>query len=58
MSINVTPIMLAMLMMTSQILKSVDFAKKQKSSYHENETFFLQIRKSLIIHQGILYNEE
>ena len=34
-----------MLMMTSQILKSADFTKAQKSRYLENETFFLQIRK-------------
>ena len=33
-------------MMTSQILKFVDFTKTQKSRYHENETlFFLQIKK-------------
>ena len=33
-------------MMTSQILKSVDFRKTQKSRYLENESlFFLQIRK-------------
>ena len=34
----------AMLMMTSQILKFVDFTKTQKSTYLESETlFFLQI---------------
>ena len=33
-------------MMTSQILKSVDFKKNQKSRYLENETLFLfQIKK-------------
>ena len=32
-------------MMTSQVLKSVDFTKTQKSRYLENETFFLQIKK-------------
>ena len=32
-------------MMTSQILKSVDFTKTQKYRYLENETFFLQIKK-------------
>ena len=33
-------------MMTSQILKSADFTKIQKSQYLENETlFFLQIKK-------------
>ena len=33
-------------MMTSQILKSADFIKTQKSLYLENETlFFLQLKK-------------
>ena len=32
-------------MMTSQIWKSVDFTRRQKSRYLENEIFFLQIRK-------------
>ena len=33
-------------MMTSQILKSVDFTKTQKARYLENKTlFFLQIKK-------------
>ena len=33
-------------MMTSQILKSVDFTETQKSRYLENETlFFIQIKK-------------
>ena len=37
-------------MMTSQILKSVDFTKTHKSRYLENETwFFLQIKKIIII---------
>ena len=37
---------LAMPMKTSQILKSVDFTKTQKSRYLENETlFFLQMKK-------------
>ena len=32
--------------MTSQILKSVDFTKTQKSRYLENEAlFFLQVKK-------------
>ena len=35
----------AMSMMTSQILKSVDFTKTQKSTYFENKTFFLQTKK-------------
>ena len=43
-------------MMTSQILKSADFTKSQKSRYLENETlFFLQIKKSLVTHQRLLY---
>ena len=38
--------------MTSQILKFVDFTKTQKSRHLENETFFLQIKNSVITHQG------
>ena len=35
-------------LMTSQIFKSLDFAKTQKSRYLENETLFLlQIKKSI-----------
>ena len=34
-----------MLMMTSQILKSVHFTKSQKSIYLEKKTLFLQIKK-------------
>ena len=42
-------------MMTSQILKPVDFAKTQKSRYLENEIlFFLQIKNSLITNQELL----
>ena len=42
-------------MMTSQNLKFVDFTKTQKSRYLENETlFFLEIKKTLITHQGLL----
>ena len=34
-------------MVTSQILKSADFTKTQKSKYLENETlFFIQIKKN------------
>ena len=44
-------------MMRSQILKSADFTKKQKSRYLKNETlFFLQIKK-IIAHQGLLYGK-
>ena len=32
-------------MMTSQILKFVDFTKTQKFKYLAKETFFLQIKK-------------
>ena len=32
-------------MLTSQILKSVDFTKTQKATYLKNETFFFQIKK-------------
>ena len=35
----------AMPMTTAQILKSMEFAKTQKSECLENETFFLQIKK-------------
>ena len=46
-------------MMTSQILKSAGFTKTQKSRYLKNETlFFLQIKKSLITHQALLYDKE
>ena len=46
-------------MMTSQILKSTPFTKTQKSRYLENETLlFLQIKKSLIRHQALLYDKE
>ena len=36
-------------MMTSQILKSVNFTKTQKYRYLENKTFFLQNKKNLLI---------
>ena len=32
-------------MVTSQILKSMDFTKAQKSRFLEKETFFLQIKR-------------
>ena len=41
-------------MMTAQILKSVDFSKTQKSRNLEKGIFFLQIKSSLIVHQGLL----
>ena len=42
---------------TSQILKFVNFTKTLKSRYLKNETFFLQIKKSLITHQRLLYGK-
>ena len=39
-----------MLMMTSQILKSAGFTRTQKSRYLENETFFIQIKKTINYH--------
>ena len=49
----------AMHMVTSQILKSVNFTKTEKSRYLENETmFFLQIKKSAITHQGLFYSKK
>ena len=42
-------------MMMSQILKSVDFTKTQKSRYLENETlFFLEIKKLTMTPQATL----
>ena len=41
-------------MMPSQILKSVEFTKKQKSRYLQDEILLcLQIENSLIAHQGL-----
>ena len=48
----------AILMMMSQILKSVDFTKTQKSRYLENETLFLLQIKKFIEHQGLLYGKK
>ena len=46
-------------MMTSKILKLVDFTKTQKSRYLESKAlFFLRIKKSLIAHQGLLYGKK
>ena len=46
-------------MMTSQILKSVDFTKTKQSRYLENETlFFIQVKKFLITHQRLLYDKK
>ena len=48
----------AMPMMASQVLKSVNFPETQKSRYLENKTFFLQMKKSLIAHEGLRYCEK
>ena len=46
-------------MMISRVMKFVDFTKTQKSRYLDNETlFFLQIKKLLIAHQGLLYGKK
>ena len=42
-------------MMTSQILKSVDFTKTRKSSYLEKETLFFLQKNSIIAHQGLFF---
>ena len=48
-----------MSMMRSQIFKSVEFTKSQKSRYLKNETsLFLQIQNSLIMHQRLLYGKK
>ena len=44
-------------MLTSQILRSVYFTESQKSKSLENETFFLQIKKFINMHQGLLYGK-
>ena len=44
-------------MLTSQILRSVYFTESQKSKSLENETFFLQIKKFIKMHQGLLYGK-
>ena len=45
--------------MMSQILKSVNFTETQTFTYLENETLlFLQIKNSLITHQGLLYGKK
>ena len=45
-------------MMTSEILKSVDFTKTRISRNLENETFFSSNKKnSVITYQGLLYGK-
>ena len=46
-------------MMTSQILKYVDFMKTQKSRYLESESLFcFQLKKSMNSHQGLPYGKK
>ena len=45
-------------MMTPQIFKSVNFTKTQKSRHFKNKTFFLEKKKTLIVHQGLLYTKK
>ena len=43
-------------MMASQILKTVDFTKAEKSSYLKKETLlFLQIKKALITYHKVYF---
>ena len=46
----------AMSVMTSQVLKFMDFTKTQKSRYLENETVFLQIK--IFTYQGLIYGNK
>ena len=48
----------AMLMMTSQILKSAGLTKTHKSRYLENETYFFFIQNSLITHCLLFYDKD
>ena len=60
-TISVTFINIATPMMTSQILKYVNFTNKNakiKISQERNMIFFFQIKKSLITHQGLPYYEK
>ena len=47
----------AMPMVMSQILRSADFTKIQKSRQLENKTFFFQIKKIFLIYQELRYGE-
>ena len=42
-------------LLTSQILKSVDFTETEKSRYLENKTSFFLKKKSLTTHQWLHY---
>ena len=42
-------------MITSKILKFVNFAKTEKFRYLENEVLFLQIKKFINYNQDLLY---
>ena len=45
-------------MMTSQILKSVDFTKTQKSTKSRERSIIFYLKKSLITHQGLIYDKK
>ena len=46
-------------MVTSQVLKFVDFTETQKFRYFEGKTFFSSNKKnSLITHRGLLYGKK
>ena len=46
-------------MMTSQMLKSVNFTKAQKPRYLKDKILFLlQIKKLLITHQTLFYGKK
>ena len=45
-------------MLTPQILESVNFTKTQKSRYLEKIFFLKKNKKSLIAHQGLLYDKK
>ena len=45
-------------MMASQIFKFEGFMKTQKSRYFKDETFFPQMKKNIITHQGIPYGKK
>ena len=54
-----TKFYVAMPMMTSQIQKSANFTKAQKSRYLQNKKLFLlKMKKFIMTHQGLLYDKK
>ena len=54
-----TKFYVAIPMMASQIQKSVNFTKAQKSRYLQNKKLFLlQMKKFIMTHQGLLYDKK